>query len=76
MSKRRYGLSEEKIQAYIKEGRGQGEGENYKPWINIHDFPSQGRVSRCFSWKTGRVLISCSFNCIMLSDIVQSLPLV
>lgn len=55
MSKRRYGLSEEKIQAYIKEGRGQGEGENYKPWISIHDFPSQGRVSRCFSWKTGRV---------------------
>lgn len=55
MSKRRYGLDEAKIQAYIKEGRGQGEGKDYKPWIDIHDFPSQGRVSRCFGWKTGRI---------------------
>lgn len=55
MSKRRYGIDEAKIQAYIKEGRGQGEGKDYKPWIDIHDFPSQGRVSRCFGWKTGRI---------------------
>lgn len=55
MAKRRYGFDEDKIQRYIKEGRGQGQGKNYKPWINIHDFPSKGRVSRCKGLKTGRV---------------------
>jgi len=55
MSKRKYGIDETKIQTYIKNGRGQGEGKDYKPWIDIHDFPSQGRVSRCFGWKTGRI---------------------
>ncbi|MEA4961581.1 TnsA endonuclease N-terminal domain-containing protein [Lutispora sp.] len=55
MAKRKYGIDEDKIQKYMKEGRGQGVGRDYKPWINIHDFPSQGRVSRCFGWKTGRI---------------------
>lgn len=55
MAKRRYGFDEGKIQRYIKDGRGQGEVMDYKPWINIHDFPSNGNVSRCKGLKTGRV---------------------
>lgn len=55
MAKRRYGLDEERIQKYINEGRGQGYGPDYKPWLSIHDFPSKGRVSRCKGWKTNRV---------------------
>lgn len=44
-----------KFERYIKEGRGQGEGKNYKPWLTIQDFPSQGRSARCPGWKTNRV---------------------
>lgn len=55
MSKRNYGINQEKIKQYIKEGRGQGEGKDYKPWISIQDFPSKGKVSRYFSWKCERM---------------------
>jgi len=40
---------------YIREGRGQGEGKDYKPWLTIHDFPSLGVVSRVKGQTTGRV---------------------
>lgn len=44
-----------KFDRYVKEGRGQGEGKNYKPWLTVRDVSSQGRSSRVTSWKTGRV---------------------
>lgn len=37
-----------------QEGRGQGHGINYRPWLTIHDVPSTGRVHRKKGWKTGR----------------------
>lgn len=55
MAKRKYGMTSAKIRRFIKEGRGQGEGPNFKPWLNIHDFPSLGRVHRPFGWKAKRV---------------------
>ena len=55
MAKRKYGLTEKKIIKYIKEGRGQGIGREYIPWLKVQDFPSKGRISRVKSWKTGRV---------------------
>ena len=55
MAKRKYGITEKKIIKYINEGRGQGLGKDYIPWIKIQHFPSNGRVSRIKSWKTGRV---------------------
>ena len=30
----------------LKEGRGIGEGAEYKPYITTHDFPSKGQVCR------------------------------
>lgn len=39
----------------MKEGRGQGEGKEYKSWLQIHDQPSKGRISRVYSHKTQRV---------------------
>ncbi len=48
------GMTEEKIARWIKEGRGQGEGRNYRPWFEIQDVPSSGRESRVGGWKTGR----------------------
>ena len=55
MSKRNTGWDENKIQRYISEGRGKGEGKDYKPWLTIQDVPSDGRASRCCGWKTGRI---------------------
>jgi hypothetical protein len=45
----------EKYNRFIKEGRGQGEGINYKPFWTITDFPTYGRASRILGWKTGRI---------------------
>lgn len=55
MSKRNTGWDEGKIERYFREGRGQGEGKDYKPWLTIQDVPSTGRVSRVKGWKTGRL---------------------
>ena len=38
----------------IKEGRGTGTFEDYKPWITVQDFPSLGRISRIKGLKTKR----------------------
>ena len=55
MAKHKLNWNEEKYNRFIKEGKGQGIGKEYKPWIDIQSFPSAGRVSRVFSWKTGRI---------------------
>jgi hypothetical protein len=44
-----------KIQKWIKEGRGQGFGNNYKPWITIRDVSSEGRSHRVFGHKSQRI---------------------
>lgn len=45
---------EKKYQRYLKEGRGQGEGSEYKPWFNIEDFSSKGFSTKAPGWKTNR----------------------
>ncbi|MGG6297980.1 TnsA endonuclease C-terminal domain-containing protein [Leptolyngbya sp. AN02str] len=42
------------LDRYIKEGRGQGEGKSYQPWLTVRDVSSRGRSSREAGWKTGR----------------------
>lgn len=51
MAKRKRELN---IEQKIKEGRGQGVGAEYKPWLKIQDVPSLGRVTRLKGIKTGR----------------------
>jgi hypothetical protein len=55
MAKHRRAWSQETFNHYVKEGRGKGRGKEYKPWITIHDFASQGRSHRALGWKAGRV---------------------
>ena len=55
MAKRMRSWNKEKYAQYLHTGRGQGEGPVYLPWISVQDFSSRGRVSRIFSYKTGRV---------------------
>jgi len=54
MAKRKIDWDENKLKKWIQEGRGQGEGKDYKPWLTVQDFPSKGRVTRAFGWKTKR----------------------
>lgn len=55
VSKRKTELTEKKISEMEKEGRGKGDGDEYKPWINIQDFPSIGLTTRGKGWKTNRI---------------------
>lgn len=85
MGKNRRKWSEKQYQRYIKEGRGQGIGADYVPWIKIHDFPSNGICSRIRGRTTGRIhhllsrnesayfyLLDCSAK---VSDIREQFPL-
>ncbi|MCT4605729.1 MAG: TnsA endonuclease N-terminal domain-containing protein [Marinisporobacter sp.] len=54
MSKRKRYINREKIEKLIKEGRGQGIKEAYKPWLLIQDVPSTGRESRLVGIKINR----------------------
>lgn len=55
MAKRIRGITEDKIDMWIKEGRGQNHGRDYFPWLTIQDVPSIGLVSRTEGWKTNRI---------------------
>lgn len=55
MARRRYAIDEKKISRFLKEGRGQGHGADYKPWLNIQDISSLGRSARIYGNKTGRL---------------------
>ncbi len=54
MAKRKNEWTEKKIEKYIKEGRGQGELSNYKPWLTIQNVPSIGNNIRFRGWKANR----------------------
>lgn len=49
------GSTANRIKKWIKEGRGQGNGPNYKPWLTVRDVPSKGTSSRIMGWKSQRV---------------------
>ena len=49
------GLSQAQINKRIKEGRGQGSGSAYKPFINTWDVSSLGRSHRLFGSKSRRM---------------------
>ena len=56
MGKQRYGLTEDRIKRWSREGRGGGTGAEYLPQIRISDLSSSGRVHRRPSSKFERVV--------------------
>ena len=54
MAKRNRSTDQQKIEKRLKDGRGEGRGVTYQPWLRIQDVPSQGLASRVKGWKTGR----------------------
>jgi hypothetical protein len=55
MAKHRRTWNEFVYQKYIREGRGQGSGVEYMPWIFVCNFPSRGMASRVKGTKTDRI---------------------
>jgi len=55
MAKSHQSLSEHQIIRRIKNGRGQGFGKQYQPWLYVQDVPSEGRSHRIYSHKTCRI---------------------
>lgn len=55
ITKHRAKWNEKKYFSRLKEGRGQGHGIDYKPWIYIQDFSSRGKVSRVLGLKNERI---------------------
>lgn len=56
MAKYRYAWTEEKIRKCIAEGRGQGEGKSYSPWLQVQSLSSRGRSSRIKGIKNQRIV--------------------
>lgn len=56
------GLTTKAIEKRRKEGRGRGEGADYRPWLMIHEVPSRGQSNRPRGWKTERVHHLLSLN--------------
>ncbi|MBD0345736.1 MAG: TnsA endonuclease N-terminal domain-containing protein [Coleofasciculus sp. Co-bin14] len=55
MAKRKRQTDKTAIDKRISDGRGQGRGSDYKPWLLVQDVPSQGLATRIKGWKTKRV---------------------
>lgn len=55
MGRSRYAVTEKRIQQWVKEGRGQGAGPNYKAWLRVSDVPSIGMSHRVFCEITKRM---------------------
>ena len=55
MAKRRNAWSDKIYRRYLREGRGKGELGDYSPWLQTHDFPSCGNVTRIKGVVTGRI---------------------
>jgi hypothetical protein len=51
----KHSMTSEKIENWIKEGRGKGIGESYKPWLTIRDLSSRGYSIRIKGNKTKRI---------------------
>lgn len=54
MAKRQRKTNRAVIDKRIREGRGQGKGTEYTPWLHIQDVPSHGLAHRVKGWKTQR----------------------
>ncbi len=54
MAKPRPVIDQKAIDRMLKQGRGRGTHEKYKPWLTVRDVPSLGKSSRDKGWKTGR----------------------
>lgn len=55
MALRNTAKTEAVIAKRLREGRGQGRGADYKPWLDVQQVPSLGLSERIKGWKSNRV---------------------
>ena len=55
MGKKRMHWDKNHYYQFLKDGRGQGDGDSYIPWIYVHDFASKGISTRVLGRTTGRI---------------------
>lgn len=55
MGRRNTGWNPEVVKRFNKEGRGKGDGVNYKPWLTTHDVASKGCCVRAFGRTVPRI---------------------
>lgn len=55
MVRKRRDITEHDVQNWIRQGFGQGEGDEYKPWSRVRDVPSLGRSTRIGALRHKRV---------------------
>lgn len=55
MARSRYKWTEAKIRKWVKQGRGQGAGADYLPWLCVSDVPSRGFSHRVWGELTHRI---------------------
>jgi TnsA endonuclease N terminal len=55
MGRYRTAIDETRIAAMLKAGYGQGNGVNYRPWLEVTQVPSRGLVCRVRGHTTGRI---------------------
>jgi hypothetical protein len=53
--KRTRALTSAGVEKRIKNGRGQGQGKDYKPFTNVQDVPSKGQSGRIKGWTVERI---------------------
>jgi hypothetical protein len=54
MPRQKREISEATLEKLVKEGRGQGEGQDYQPFVKVQDFSSFGQANRDFGNTTQR----------------------
>ena len=54
MDKKKYHNTQAKNNKWIQQGRGLGQGSDYKPWLTVRDLGSEGRSHRIFGHITKR----------------------
>lgn len=57
---RRYALTPNKMALWVKDGRGTGEGPEYKSWLRFEDFASKGAMSRFIEGRHRRTCVAFS----------------
>jgi hypothetical protein len=71
MAKRKRETTKKQIENRLKEKRGQGVLDQYKPWLKIQDVGSKGLSTRIRGWKTNRIhhfLSKLELNCFYLFE--------
>lgn len=71
MTRKRRDVTDTDVERWTRQGFGQGEGDGYKPWARVRDFPSIGRSARVGGlkhWRTHHLYSDVEFGHFIMAD--------